>query len=206
MKCSLWSFKRIGWRVAPLITLGMAALVLAGCDNGNNDFSVKTDYDKRVSFSQYHTFAFQKGRLVSRLGTSDPNNTLVDGRIHDAVVNQLTAKGLQLNTQNPDLVATYIAGARSKQEVEDLGPEPYDSPYFGGRFGFRHGDWWGAGYDQFYINTYTQGTLILDLIDPKTKQLVWRAYVTGQIDQPDEKTVNKAVSSALKNFPPAPKN
>lgn len=179
-------------------------MLFAGCDSGNGP-TVKTDYDKHVNFAQYHTFAFQRGRIVSRLGVPDTNNTLVDGRIRDAVVNQLSAKGLQLNTQSPDLVATYVAGARNKQEIENLGPTPYDSPYFGGPFGFRHEGFWGPGYDQFYVNNYTQGTLILDLIDPHTRQLVWRAYVTQSIDQPDAKTINNAVAAALKQFPPTPK-
>ena len=204
MKTNYGSLRAAKRQVFSLTALGLAALMLAGCDSGNGP-TVKTDYDTHVNFAQYHTFAFQKGRLVSRLGTPDPNNTLVDGRIRDAVVSQISAKGLQLNTQNPDLVATYIAGARNKQEIEDLGPDPYASPYFGGPFAFRHNDWWGRGYDQFYVNTYTQGTLILDLIDPKTKQLVWRAYVTGEIGDPDAKTINSAVSAALKRYPPVTK-
>lgn len=204
MNTKNWLFETAKRRVFPLAAIGLAVLVISGCDNGNGP-TVKTDYDKNVNFAQYHTFAFERGRIVTRFGTPDPNNTLVDGRIHDAVVNQLSAKGLQLNTQSPDLVATYIAGARTKQEIEDLGPEPYASPYFGGPFGFRHDGFWGEGYDQFYVRNYTQGTLILDLIDPHTKQLVWRAYVSGPVDQPDQKTINNAVSAALKQFPPKPK-
>lgn len=191
-------------RVAPLAALAVATALLAGCNSGDG-LNVKTDYDKNVNFAQYHTFAFQPGRLVSRLGTPDTNNTLVAGRIQNAVINQLTAKGLQPVTQNPDLVATYVAGAKTKQDIESMGPDPYNSPYFGGPFGFDRGAYFGAGYDQFYTNTYTQGTLILDLIDPRTKKLVWRAYVSGPVDQPDQKTVSNAVAAALKNFPPKSK-
>jgi len=206
MKTNSRRFKMTKPRVFSLAALGLTALVLAGCNSGNGP-SVKTDYDKRVDFARFHTFAFQRGRLFNRLGAPDNNNTLVDGRIRDAVVDDLSAKGLRLDTRNPDLVATYIAGAKNKQQITNLGPDVYDSPYFGGPFGFSpEGSWWGPGYDQFYINNYTQGTLILDLIDPHTKQLVWRAYVTQQIDQPDAKTINSAVAAALKNFPPAPKS
>lgn len=196
------AFKR---RIVPLAALGLAALVFAGCNTGDGP-TVRTDYDKHVNFAQFHTFAFQKGRIVTRLGTPDSNNTLVDGRIRDAVVNQLSAKGLRLSTQSPDLVATYVAGARSKQEIQDLGPTPYSGDYFGGPFGFERGGFYGAGFDQFYVNNYTQGTLILDLIDPHTKKLVWRAYVTQAIDRPDAKTINNAVAAALKQYPPKPKS
>ncbi len=191
-------------RVAPLAALGLAALLFAGCDSGNGP-NVKTDYDKNVNFAQFHTFAFQRGRIINRLGVTDSDNTLVDGRIHDAVVDQLSAKGLTLNQQSPDLVVTYVAGARTKREVEDLGPTPYDSPFFGGPFAFRRDAFFEPGFDEFYVNTYTQGTLILDFIDPHTKQLVWRAYVSGPVDKPDFKTINNAVSAALKQYPPKPK-
>ena len=103
-------------RVLPLAALGLAALVFAGCDSGNGP-NVRTAYDKIVNFAQYHSFAFQRGRIINRLGVPDTDNTLVDGRIRDAVVNQLSAKGLALNTQSPDLVVTYVAGARTKQEI-----------------------------------------------------------------------------------------
>ncbi len=204
MKTQFWSFQTVKACVAPLAVLGLAAALIAGCNSGDGP-SVKTDYDKNVNFAQYHTFAVEPGRLVSRLGTPDTNNTLVAGRIQNAVINQLTAKGLQPVTQNPDLVATYIAGAKTRQDIESMGPDPYNSPYFGGRFGFDRGAYFGAGYNEFYTNTYTQGTLILDLIDPRTKKLVWRAYVSGPVDQPDQKTVSSAVSAALKNFPPPAK-
>ena len=187
-----------------LVAVGAAALLFAGCDSGNGP-TVKTDYDKTVNFAQYHTFAFQRGRIVTRLGTPDTNNTLVADRIREAVVSQLSAKGLQPVTQNPDLVVTYVAGAKTKQDIESMGPTPYHSPYFGGPFGFDRGAYFGTGYDQFYTTTYTEGTLILDLIDPRTRHLVWRAYVTGPVDNPDQKAINKAVSAALKKFPPTPK-
>ena len=186
-----------------LAALGAAALLFAGCDSGNGP-TVKTDYDKTVNFAQYHTFAFEKGRIVTRLGTPDTNNTLAGDRLQEAIVSQLSAKGLQSVTQNPDLVVTYVAGARTRQEVESLGPTPYASPYFGGPFRFDRGAYFGTGYNQFYTNTYTEGTLILDLIDTRTKHLVWRAYVTGPVDKPDQKAINGAVSAALKKFPPKP--
>ena len=144
--------------------------------------NVQTDYDPHVNFAQYHTFAFQRGRIVSRLGTNDTDNTLLDNRIRSAVESDLPAKGLQPVAQNPDLVVAYIAGAQNRQQIEDLGPTPYAGPFFPGSFGFRRaGAWWGPGYDQFYVHDYTEGTLILDFVDPHTQQLVWRAYVSGEV-------------------------
>ena len=190
-----------------------AALVggalLVGCDSGSGGPKVTTDYAPNTNFAQYHTYAFQPGRIMTKFGANDPNNTLLNNRIQDAVAEALPAKGLTATTQNPDLVVTYIAGAQNKKEIEDLGPQVYNGPYFGQGFFFRpYGAWWDTGFDRYYVNNYTQGTLILDFVDPRTKQLVWRAYVSNKINSNgpvDQKAVDAAVNAALKQYTPKAK-
>ena len=190
-----------------------AALVggalLVGCDSGSGGPKVTTDYAPNTNFAQYHTYAFQPGRIMTRFGANDTNNTLLNNRIQSAVAAALPQEGLTPTTQNPDLVVTYIAGAQNKQQIEDLGPQVYDGPYFGQGFFFHPaGAWWNPGYDRYYVDNYTQGTLILDFVDPRTKQLVWRAYVSNKINSSgpvDQKMVDAAVTAALKQYPPKPK-
>jgi hypothetical protein len=55
--------------------------------------------------------------------------------------------------------------------------------------------------------TYDQGTLILDIVDAKKKELVWRGSANGILDpgaSPDKKAskVNEAVTKTLADFPP----
>ncbi len=182
--------------------------LLVGC-NSSDGPKVTTDYAPNTNFAQYHTYAFQPGRIMTKFGANDPNNTLLNNRIQAAVASALPEKGLNPTTQNPDLVITYIAGAQNKQQIEDLGPQVYDGAYFGRGFFFRpEGAWWDNGFDRYYVNSYTQGTLILDFVDPRTKQLVWRAYVSSRInsDGPvDQKAIDSAVNAALKQYPPKPK-
>lgn len=196
-------------RLIPALAAALlGGALLAGCNSGDGP-KVTTDFAPNTHFAQYHTYAFQPGRIMTKFGANDPNNTLLNNRIQDAVAAALPEKGLTPTTQNPDLVVTYIAGAQNKQEIEDLGPQVYDGPYFGSGFSFRPGGaWWNSGFDRYYVNSYTQGTLILDFVDPRTKQLVWRAYVSNKINSSglvDQKTIDSAVNAALKQYPPEPK-
>ena len=58
-------------------------------------------------------------------------------------------------------------------------------------------------------STIAVGTLLIDLYDPATKQLVWRGDGTKTIDikkNPDKnyRNLQKAVAKLLKNYPPQP--
>ena len=72
-------------------------------------------------------------------------------------------------------------------------------------YGYGYGGYWGGGGVDVY--QYTEGTLILDLIEAKSKQLVWRGMAQGTIDEnasPEqrERRLNEAVMRMLANFPP----
>jgi len=56
--------------------------------------------------------------------------------------------------------------------------------------------------------TYTVGTLVVDLFDVRTMQLVWRGAGTETLsDKPEKDTqkLNKAVEKMFKDFPPKSK-
>jgi hypothetical protein len=74
----------------------------------------------------------------------------------------------------------------------------------------------GAGHGRYYgwgapssvdVYQYKEGTLIVDVVDAKTKQLVWRGFATGTVD-PDakpeqrERKLNDAIAQMMAQFPP----
>jgi hypothetical protein len=173
--------------------LGLAGVVASGCAT----ISVSTDYDHTVDFSRYRTFSFVGGHIWIN-GVRDDGNTLVNDRIHRAIVDALAAKGLREVPTDPDLQVGYLAGARTRTEVEGVGPY---APGFGPYLGWD--EWWGPMYTDWWTRTYEEGTLIIDLIDAHTKKLVWRAYARTEVNPPvtDEK-IRKAVGKAFTHFPP----
>ena len=64
------------------------------------------------------------------------------------------------------------------------------------------GTWWGwpAGYDVWAV-PYTESTIIVDVIDAHTNQLVWRGYDSDTLNTKDpDKALSKAVDSVLARF------
>jgi hypothetical protein len=162
---------------------------------------VHVDFDKKVDFTKYKTFKFQPGKVIRQLGLKDTTSTFMNQYIAEAMTKDLATKGLTPSGANPDLVITYVAGAKQKKEVENFmsGPGFY-SPY--SRFyGYR--GWWGPQWNNFWVNNYEEGTIIIDVYDAKTNELVWRAYAVSPITNYNEqKFVTKEIGKSFKHFPP----
>jgi hypothetical protein len=149
--------------------------------------TTNVDYDHTVNWSNFHTFQLQTG-------TPAPV-TFTQKRIDDAITSNLTAKGWQAVTSNPDiLVYSHVALSSEKQ---------WTATSMGG-WGYR--GWGGAG----GMTTATQtnipiGTLIVDLVNPKTKEMVWRGIAQDQVGSGGEQKgqTDAAIAALFKNFPPA---
>jgi hypothetical protein len=178
------------------VAVGAAMLTLS-CAS----ISVATDYDKNADLTHYRTFAFLGGHIWVN-GVADDNNTLVKDRIRNSVIATLSGKGMQQTTANPDVYVAYLAGARTRTEIEAVGP--YNAgfgPYFG------VGGWWGPMYMDWWARTYNEGTLVIDLVDGASKKLVWRAYAETEVNKPvSDQKMQQVVDKAFKNFPPAQKH
>ncbi len=162
---------------------------------------VHIDFDKKVDFTKYRTFKFEPGKVVRKLGLQDTTSTFMNQYIAEAITKDLATKGLTPTGKNPDLVITYVAGAKEKKEVENYmsGPGFY-SPH--SRFYGRTG-WWGPQWNNFWVNHYEEGTIIIDVYDAKRDQLIWRAYAVSPINNYNEqKFVNKEIAKSFKKYPP----
>jgi Domain of unknown function (DUF4136) len=76
--------------------------------------------------------------------------------------------------------------------------------------GFSYG-WWGNPWGATIVSQpnyqVQQADLIIDVIDAKTNQLVWRGWVTNSLSQSNysQQAVDAAVKRILSKFPPPPK-
>jgi hypothetical protein len=162
------------------------------------------DYDRKVDFSKYRTFGFQPGRIIRDLDLPDTDSSLINKHVQEVVTAELTKKGLSPVAADADLSITFMAGAKQKQEMENAMTNQ--------RFGYGWGNpywqyfavdgWWSAGWNDWWVNEYEQGTLILDIYDTRTKELVWRAYAVANINNYNERRfVERVVNRALMQFP-----
>ena len=117
------------------------------------------------------------------------NSELVRKRIDGDIERGLTAKGLTMVPGRPDLNVLYRLGSARKTEVER---------YPAG--------WRGLGTRVVRV-PYTEGTLVIDLRDPATRSLVWRAIASEE--KPDaskiEGKLDDMVKKSLEKYPPKQK-
>jgi hypothetical protein len=151
---------------------------------------VESDYDPKANFSQYKTFMW-----IKKPHMPDP---LMDDRIVNAINSELTAKGWTLVPEGADVgVAAHVA-TRKQHSLETF----YDG--FGGGWGWHR---WGGGLGiaTTHVNTYTVGTMVVDLFDTATKQVIWRGWATDALpDNPSKETkkLDKDIEKLFKGFPP----
>lgn len=172
-----------------------AAIVLNACAG----IPVSTDYDPNWQLPASSTYAW----LPHPLNKVDPmvDNDLVAARVHRAVDEQLEAKGLSAARSENDanLLVTYHIGEEEKLDINS----------FHSSFGY-YPCWrcWGPGFDNdIWVSQYTQGKLIIDLVDAKTKQLVWRGIASRRVpnlDSPQERDqyIRETAAAIFKKFPP----
>ncbi len=166
----------------------LSLTVIAACGSG---ISVRHDFDQTVEFRRYRRYAWLAQPSAQNAQDGMRVNTILDRRIKQAVNVQLLSRGMQLVDNNPDLYITYHTGVENQINVDN--------------YGYNYGGYWGGGGVSTY--NYKKGTLVLDLIDVRTKELVWRGSASKTLEEdptPEKmsKTINEAVEKLLKEYPP----
>jgi hypothetical protein len=154
---------------------------------------VKTDYDHNANFGQYKTYSWEK------VQTRDP--LLVD-RIKDAVGRVLTAKGWTQVDSGGDVSIVAIEITQQQQTLNTF----YDG--FGGGWGWRRFGGGGFGDATTTTETYKVGTLVVDLFETKTKNLIWRGSSSDTLSNnanKNTKNLDKGVQKMFDHFPPEEK-
>jgi hypothetical protein len=145
--------------------------------NCSNQISVRSDYDRDVNLVIYKTYAWLPEKEIESKNNPLLYNELTDKRIRKAVELQFQAKGIPFDEENPDFHVHYHIIVENR---------------------------WTRS--QMYVYQYQEGTLIIDLMDAKNNNLIWRGWATEVLNnrnlQLTEKEIAEAVYEILKEFPP----
>jgi hypothetical protein len=151
---------------------------------------VKTDYDRNANFGQYKTYSWAQVKTKDALDVD---------RIKTAVNAALAAKGLTQVESGGDVSIIAVEMTHDQQTLNTF----YDG--FGGGWGWRRFGGGGFGEATTTTETYKVGTLVVDLFDTKTKQLIWRGASSDTLSNNSDKNIknlDKGVEKMFKNFPP----
>lgn len=169
---------------------------------------VQYTYDPSINYRKFRTFSWYKAEVPPPLagGAGPQFSTLVDDRVKGAVASELVKQGLNLVLdETPDLLVAYDIAVDTAQLVA----QDYNLPP-----GYGYAYWYGYRYRYSYagvanyrsIGRYDIGTLVIDLIDPDTNQLIWRGWVDSDINPTalDDSNINVVVANIMSQFPPTP--
>lgn len=159
--------------------------------------TVRVNWSKRAQFDKYKTYEW--------MPSQNPNHPFYRQYVGQYVNYDLKKKGLNevSASQSPQLLVTYHFVTDQTERQETTG---FDD---GGWGGWGWGGWgMGDGYDDMTTTNVpvTMGILTVDMIDARTKKIIWRGQATAndiaKSNHGEEKDVAKAINKMLQHFPP----
>ena len=165
--------------------LALALLLVAAGTLAAQD--VRYNFMPGADFSKYRTYKWVN------TGDAHPDQ-IMDAQIKQAVDSQLASKGMtKTDDDKADLYIGYQTSVNQETQWDAWGSRS---------FGMGRGSWTSS--------TISVGTLVLDMYDPGTKQLVWTGSATKTIDpssnhEKNLKNLDNSMAKLLKNYPPKQK-
>jgi hypothetical protein len=175
--------------------LAAAGLLLAAC----NPISVSTMVAPDASFAGLRTFKVltvpPRRTAAVRALENDPmfENSISNRAIRNHLTTAFSARGYRVDDANPDFTVAYYASRRGRLDVT-----AWDYGYPG-----RWGGWRG-GPGIVAVTPFVEGTVIVDVVNPKTHELIWRGRGVSDVsDDPETYTqnLNRTVREIVKRFP-----
>ena len=177
-------------RLKRLISVLILFILITACSS----LDITSDYDPSQNFSLYKTYRWAKTKERNK-GDLLAKNVMLWKKVQSAVDKSLKEKGFEkLDSGNPDFIVFIYAGVQQRVNVYHQG-------------GYYYGGWWGPYGGYATVSKYKQGTLVIDIVDRKEKQLSWRGMASDVVrnysdpqDLQDE--IDYVVAAMLDDFPP----
>lgn len=171
------------------VSVILLLILLSRC---SPEIQAYTDYEPDYDLWTYETFSWSQKMNIEQNQNPLYYNELNDKRIKKAVLKQLEKRDYCLTPDKPQLILHYHIIVEDKSTIVT---EP---------FGYAYGANWMGRRQKIY--SYTQGTLILDLMDTQNNQLVWRGWAIAPVDGVDspeqlEDLIETAVRKIFIKFP-----
>ena len=179
------------------IVVAVAFLIVAGC----TQLQTGSEIDSATDFTELKTFGWlhDVDKAAEDVRLNDPN---LRKTVRTAVEQSLLSKGYeQVDRKQADFLVAWFGAIEKKIKKENI--DHFYAPYG-----------YGTMYRNPALNTesprqileYEEGTIIIDIVDPETKRLIWRGSGSGRIQegQPEQtalRNLNRSVTKIIEPFP-----
>ena len=177
---------------APALTAALLSLLSLLLLGACSSYNVTYDYDVTASYGRYKTFDY----YTSKKGTGG-TTSLMDKRVRAAVEKELQAKGFSMETKaDPDFLVTYYPIVQERKVRSTVHVGWGYRPFRGG-----------IGTSSTRVRKYQEGTIVIEIVDFKSNQMVWQGAAAGALTgledpQDANEVVTNAVRDILAKFPP----
>jgi hypothetical protein len=187
--------------VGIVVGLAILAALLGSC--AGTTYIV--DQDTLHDFGGYETYAWFK--LAAPPDKAQPPteaNTILTRRVKRAIDAELAGRGMgKTSVDEADFLITYSIVLQPRIVVYHTG---WSMPYASWGWGWP-GWGWGAGWTggRSTVDQYTEGTIVVDVLDRDNRSLVWRGIAEGAFSRPnpDDARIATVITKVLRDFPPA---
>lgn len=185
------------FRLIQKVIIIFAAMLLAACASQN----INWDYDPGKPLTNLKTYAWIKSKQNIKK-TRYRFDSLTDQRVHNAANHILQKQGYKqvaLSDHKADFLVHYMISEKTHIEAQQVATN----------FGYGSG-WRGMGAStDLFVNQYEESTLLINIINPKTKNAIWQGTYTfrhqnGLSPQKRTQRIDHAVTAILKGFPRPP--
>jgi hypothetical protein len=182
----------------------MLLFILTGCSS----VRIFSDYDRSADFKIYKSYAWlQNPDTIHDLYY---NNPLMEKNLKNYVNKEMAVRGYIIDIHHPDLLIEYHTEVEKKQQIVNNpvysnSTYPYYMPYMYNNPVYRYGYYNSPriiGYNSQVID-YNEGTLVIDVIDRKQNQLVWRGWSVDTVYDAQilEGQLPKDIKKIFKRYP-----
>ena len=189
-------------RIRHGLVLGLlgAALLATGCASGPR---VRAERDASVDFSQYRTFAFADPLGTDRAGYQ----TMVSQHLKAATRRELESRGLRLVEANPQLLVNFNGRLSEKFRTSTVPSSALTLGFGRGYYRYRTGFYttWPLYAPETQVQSYTEGTLNIDVIDAGKKQMIWEGVAVGRVTDKTydnlKPEIDAVIAAIFANYP-----
>jgi hypothetical protein len=170
-----------------------------------------TDFDRDIDFNHYRTFAWGPSEI--KVDNPEYRSGLIDKRIKAVVKEEFAKRGIYFDAKHPDFLVGYKTYTEERHESYSnapYGPFMYGPFFMSYQFGYMYMPYGYGMMPYGYANgrsyAYTQGTLIIDITDKASNDLIWRGTVKGNVEYTSSlsKQLRKGIKAILKKYPVRP--
>ncbi|MGV3639338.1 MAG: DUF4136 domain-containing protein [Adhaeribacter sp.] len=179
-------------------------LFMASCAVPSLVVKINTSQDQQAQFALLESYNWYLPQPSASSPASGPGGVSnLQAHLHKAIEQEIAKKGIRKTETQPQLLLAYdvsLPGAAPKPE------QSYPA-------GFGYGLAWQTGFVYDYghnniagyrpVNAYPPGTILIDVIDADTRELIWRGWAEAVVEDynADFQTVVNYVDDIIDKYP-----